>query len=150
MQNVLLDERENIYVIDFSETRSRNIVSDLARLEPIVKFEMVSIDDEAGLRQMLEFEKGLVSSAELNEIPPFTYPGSDPAVHKAYQVIRLLRRHADTVTIFETDIVPYWLALLEWTLPVVMYVQISDWQKKYAAYSAGLLCEAILKLESSR
>ena len=29
MQYVLLDERENIYVIDFSETRPRNIVSDL-------------------------------------------------------------------------------------------------------------------------
>jgi hypothetical protein len=35
-------------------------------------------------------------------------------------VIRRLRRHADTVRIFETDIVPYWLALLEWTLPVVI------------------------------
>jgi anti-anti-sigma factor len=148
MQNVLVDERENIYVIDFSETRPRNIVSDLARLEPIVKFEMVSIDDESGLRHMLDFEKGLVSAAALNEIPAYTYQGSDPAVHKAYEVIRLIRRHADTVTIFETDIVPYWLALLEWTLPVVMYVNASDWQKKYAVYSAALLCEAILKLES--
>ena len=148
MQNVLVDERENIYVIDFSETRPRNIVSDLARLEPIVKFEMVSIDDESGLRHMLDFEKGLVSAAALNEIPAYTYQGSDPAVHKAYEVIRLIRRHADTVTIFETDIVPYWLALLEWTLPVVMYVNASDWQKKYAVYSAALLCEAILTLES--
>jgi Predicted choline kinase involved in LPS biosynthesis len=147
MQNILLDDRENIYVIDFSETRPRNIVSDLARLEPIVKFEMVTIDDAAALRQMLEFEKGLISSKTLHQIPPFTYTGSDPSVHKAYEVIRLLRRHADTVTIFETDIVPYWLALLEWTLPVVIYVQMSDWQKKYAAYSAALLCEAIMGLE---
>jgi hypothetical protein len=50
-------------------------------------------------------------------------------------VIRRLRRHADAVTIFETDIVPYWLALLEWTLPAVIYVQISDWQKKGACRS---------------
>ena len=72
MQNVLLDERENIYVIDFSETRPRNIVSDLARLEPIVKFEMVKIDDAVALRQMLEFEKGLISSKTLHQKPPFT------------------------------------------------------------------------------
>jgi Ternary complex associated domain 9 len=136
--------------MDFSETRPRNIVSDLARLEPIVKFEMVPLADDTALRQMLEFETGLVSSTTLHEIPPFTYTGSDPSVQKAYEVIRLLRRHADTVAIFETDIVPYWLALLEWTLPVVMYVQMSDWQKKYAAYSAALLCDAILKRESSR
>jgi len=145
MQNILLDERENIYVIDFSETRPRNIVSDLARMEPIVKFEMVALEGDADLRRMLEFEKGLISAAALNETPPMIYTGTDPAVRKAYEVIRLLRRHANTVTIFETDIVPYWLALLEWTLPVVAYVQISPWQKKYAAYSAALLCDAILK-----
>jgi anti-anti-sigma factor len=150
MQNVLLDERENIYVIDFSETRPRNIVSDLARLETIVKFEMIQVNDDAALRQMLEFEKGLVSATALQQIPPLSYSGSDRSVHKAYEVIQLLRRHANTVTIFETDIVPYWLALLEWTLPVVIYVQISDWQKKYAAYSAALLCDAILKLEATR
>jgi anti-anti-sigma factor len=150
MQNVLLDERENIYVIDFAETRPRNIVSDLARLEPIVKFELIKIDDASSLRQMLEFEQGLMSATSLQQLPPFTYTGSDPSVRKAYEVIRLVRRHADTVTLFETDIVPYWLALLEWTLPVIVYVQISDWQKKYAAYSAGLLCDAIMRFDAPR
>jgi hypothetical protein len=150
MQNILLDERENIYIIDFSETRPRNIVSDLARLESIVKFELVPVEDAAALQQMMEFERGLVSATTLQQMPPFSYAGAEQSVHKAYQVIRLLRQHADTLTLFETDIVPYWLALLEWTLPVVVYVQISRWQKKYAAYSAGLLCEAILKRESFR
>jgi hypothetical protein len=149
MQNILLDERENIYVIDFSETRPRNIVSDLARMEPIVKFEMIALEDDADLRRMLEFEKGLISAAALNETPPIIYGRTDSAVRKAYEVICLLRRHANTVTIFETDIVPYWLALLEWTLPVVAYLQVSSWQKKYAAYSAALLCDAILKREAA-
>ena len=110
---------------------------------------MVKIDDAVALRQMLEFEKGLM----VRDAAPDTtvaYTGSDPSVRKAYEVIRRLRRHADTVTIFETDIVPYWLALLEGTLPVVIYAQISDWQKKYAAYSAARLCEAIIRLELSR
>jgi hypothetical protein len=136
-------------VIDFSETRPRNIVSDLARMEAIVKFEMIALESDADLQQILEFEKGLISAAALNEIPPIIYTGTNSAVRKAYEVIRLLRRHANTVTIFETDIVPYWLALLEWTLPVVVYVQISLWQKKYAAYSAALLCDAILKHEAA-
>jgi hypothetical protein len=149
MQNVLVDERDNIYVIDFSETRPRNIVSDFARLEPILKFEMVPIDGEADLRLVLQFERGLLSTTALNETPPMTYAGRDAAVDKAYQVITLLRRLADTATIFETDMVPYWLALLEWTLPVVVYRQASPWQKRYAALSAGLLCEAIARAEVS-
>ena len=147
MQTVLVDERENIYVIDFSETRPRNIVSDFARLEPILKFEMVPIESETDLRRMLQFEQGLLSVVTLGQIPPLTYPGTNAAVDKAYQVITLLRRLADTATIFETDMTPYWLALLEWTLPVVVYRQATPWQKRYAAYSAAFLCEAILKAE---
>jgi anti-anti-sigma factor len=74
MQNVLVDERQNIYVIDFSETRPRNVVSDFARLEPILKFEMIPIEGETHLREMLQFEQGLLSAAALDEMPPFTYP----------------------------------------------------------------------------
>jgi anti-anti-sigma factor len=146
-QNVLVDERDNIYVIDFSETRPRNIVSDFARLEPIVKFEQVPIQSSDDLRRLLLFEQGLVSATALDQVPPNEYPGTDPAVDKAYEVIKLLRWLADTATLFETDMVPYWLALLEWTLPVVAYRQITAWQKHYAAYSGGLIAEAIVRAE---
>ena len=145
MQNVLVDERDNIYVIDFSETRPRNIVSDFARLEPIVKFEQVPIQSSDDLRRLLRFEQGLVSSTALDQVPPNEYPGTDPPWTRRTQVITLVRRLADTATIFETDMVPYWLALLEWTLPVVVYRQCTAWQKRYAAYSAGLIAEAIVK-----
>jgi anti-anti-sigma factor len=147
MQNVLVDERDNIYVIDFSETRPRNIVSDFARLEPIVKFDQVPIQSSDDLRRLLLFEQGLASATALDQVPPNEYPGTDPAVGKAYEVIKLLRWLANTATIFETDMVPYWLALLEWTLPVVVYRQSTAWQKRYAAYSAGLIAEAIVRAE---
>jgi hypothetical protein len=147
MQNVLVDERDNIYVIDFSETRPRNIVSDFARMEPIVKFDMVAIDSSEELRQLLIFEQGLLSATALDQVPPNKYPGSNPAVEKAYEVIKLARWLSNKATIFETDMIPYWLALLEWTLPVVVYRQCTAWQKRYAAYSAGLIAEAIVNAE---
>ena len=59
LQNVLVDERENLYVIDFSETRPRNVVSDFARIEPILKFEFPRLETDEDLRQLLEFEEGL-------------------------------------------------------------------------------------------
>ena len=148
MQNVLVDERENIYVIDFSETRPRNIVSDFARLEPIVKFEQVPIESSDDLRRLLLFEQGLVSTTALDQVPPNEYPGVSSAVDKAYEVIKVLRWLADTATIFETDMVPYWLALLEWTLPVVAYRQCTPWQKRFAVYSAALITEAVVRAET--
>jgi hypothetical protein len=147
MQNVLVDERDNLYVIDFSETRPRNIVSDFARLEPIVKFDMIAIESDDDLRHLLRFEQGLVSATALDQVPPNEYPGANPVVEKAYAVIKLMRWLANKATMFETDMVPYWLALLEWTLPVVVYRQCTPPQKRYAAYSAGLIAEAIVRAE---
>jgi hypothetical protein len=69
-------------------------------------------------------------------------------VEKAYRVICQLRRYAKTVTLFETDLIPYWLALLEWTYPVVSYGSVSRLQKLYAAYSAALICRSIQQQEA--
>jgi len=145
---VLVDERENVYVIDFSETRPRNAVSDFARIEPIVKFEFPRLDSDEELRLLLEFEAALTSVKRLGDAPPLVYRGDDPLVPRAHAVITLLRRSADVVTLFEQDMIPYWLAALEWTYAVIRYVQVSPRQKRYAACSAALICRALNDLES--
>jgi len=71
-------------------------------------------------------------------------------VEKAYKMICKLREYANVVTIFETDIVPYLIALLEWTYSVVCYTQLNILKKKYALYGAALMCEKILELEKDR
>jgi anti-anti-sigma factor len=147
LQNILVDERDNLYVIDFSETRPRNVVSDFARMEPILKFEMTRMDSDEDLRLLLEFEEGLTCVTRLDELPPLRYRGDDPLVHRAHAGITFLRRCADRATLFEQDIVPYWIAMLEWTYPVVCYSQLSPRQKRYAACSAALLCRSILQQE---
>jgi hypothetical protein len=73
-------------------------------------------------------------------VPANRYRGDDPEVAKAYAVIRKLREYANTVTIFETDIVPYWLAVLEWTYSVLSY-DLQPPRRKLAAYSAAIICE---------
>lgn len=147
MQNILLDERDNVYIIDFSDTRPRNIISDFARLEPIFKFEMTRMGSEADLVSFLKFEKAWAEINSLEEVPDFVYPGDDPAVKKVYQMICLIRKYAKTAVIFETDITPYLLAMLEWTLPVVIFGNVSTYAKKASAYSAALIVEQIMRLE---
>ncbi len=149
MQNILLDEGKNIYIIDFSETGMRNVVSDFARLEAIVKIEMTTLESNDDLKRLIEFEKTLAKVSALNEMPRFIYHGKDVMVKKAHRMICLLRTYADRVTIYETDILPYLLALLQWTYPVVSYGGASSLQKRFAAYSAGLMVQRILDLEQA-
>jgi hypothetical protein len=149
LRNVLVDERDNLYVIDFSETRIRNAVSDFARLEPVLKFEMLRIDSQDDVRRLVEFEEGITGVTALDQPIPLRYSGNDPFVARAHDSITLLRRCADRVTLFERDIVPYWLAVLEWTYSTVCYRQLSVLHKRYAACSAALICRSIRQLESA-
>jgi hypothetical protein len=146
MQNILLDEIENVYIIDFSETGPGNAVADFARLEPILKIEMSRVSSEDDLIQLMDFEKGLLEPDALDQLPVFHYQGDDPNVRKAYQVICRLRYYADVVTLFEKDIEPYLLAVLEWTYPVVSYKGVEKLRKRYSACSAALICEKILTI----
>jgi anti-anti-sigma factor len=140
LRNILVDELENLYVVDFSETKPRNIVSDFARMEAILKFEMLRVESSGDIARLVEFEQGLADVGSLAGVPANRYRGDDPEVAKAYAVIRKLREYANTVTIFETDIVPYWLAVLEWTYSVLSY-DLQPPRRKLAAYSAAIICE---------
>jgi Ternary complex associated domain 9 len=139
LKNVLVDDQENLYVVDFSETRPRNIVSDFARMESILKFQTLPIDSAEELARLVEFEQGLADVHSIAEMPPNRYRGENAEVAKAYAVICRLRSYANTVTLFETDMEPYWLALLEWTYSVLSYDE-PPLRRKLAAYSAGIIC----------
>ena len=143
LRNILVDELENLYVVDFSETKPRNIVSDFARMEAILKFEMLRVESSDDIARLVEFEQGLAEVGTIRDVPANRYRGDDPAVAKAYAVICRLREYAARATIFETDIVPYWLAVLEWTYSVLSY-DLQPPRRKLAAYSAALICGRML------
>lgn len=146
LQNILLDERENIYIIDFSETRIRSVVSDFARMEAQLRMQMTRLQTESDLVELLEFELGLAESSRMSELPPLRYRGSDVMVPKAYEIIRLLRHYADKVTIFEENIVPYLFALLEWTYPFVSFGDASPLMMRHSAYASAILCRKVIEL----
>jgi anti-anti-sigma factor len=150
LQNVLLDEQENIYIIDFSETRVRNALADFARQETIAKFEMTRIENETDLVKILEFETGLANVSSLSDAPALTYSGDDAAVTKAHGVICLMREYSQRAVHSQTDIIPYWLAVLEWTYSVLAYRGFPAIRKKYALYSAAIIVNRILELENDR
>ncbi len=147
MQNILLDEVENIYIIDFSETKPRNIVSDFARLEPIFTIEMTNLKNNQDLKELIEFLAGLAEVNSIKEKPPFQYKGSDPMVEKAYKMICCVRKYADIVTLFDDDIIPYLLAILEWTHPIVTYRSVGPLEKRLALYYAAFICKKIMEFD---
>ena len=67
----------------------------------------------------------------------------DPRFEKAWECIGEIRRLAKKYFCQPDDLRPYYLSLLHATLPVVYYEQCTEWQKKYALVSAGMLCDRL-------
>jgi len=132
--------------INHGDLNMQNI--DFARLEPIFRLEMVRLDNEKDLSDLVSFEAGLALASMIGEPPPLFYVGDDPMVFKAHRLICRLREYAAKTVIFETDLTPYLLALLQWIYPVVCYSTAGILTKKLAVYSAALLVEQIMRLES--
>ena len=140
MKNVLMDDERNIWLIDFAMTGHSHILRDIAKLEAVLKFEMIPVASDERLRLLLDLEREFLRPGKLGEIPEIPDGIQDPDIVKALSVVTKLRRYADTVTLLDEDIRQYYLALLSYTLCVPAFVSVNDAMREYAWISASLLC----------
>lgn len=146
MQNILLDENLNVYLIDFSETKPRSAVSDFARLEAIFIGDNAPLDSSEDIVTYLEFVRSFYTSDNLNDIPSYIYRGAHREQVEKQAVLSLrMRKYAFESVHNNPDIIPYYFALLEWILPIVCYSSASESHKRLSMYICGLLCEKINK-----
>jgi hypothetical protein len=127
---------------------------DFCRLEADVKFILTSLQSEEDLRLAVAFEKELLNCG-LALHNPSTAHGSlgalmDDRFQKAWQVIKEIRCRAAAYLARPDDLRPYYLSLLNATLPIVYYHpaqfenKVSEQQqKRYALISAGMLCSRL-------
>ncbi|MCF8361221.1 MAG: STAS domain-containing protein [Prolixibacteraceae bacterium] len=143
MQNILLDEDMNVYLIDFSETRQRSIVSDFARLEAIFMMENINVENREDWNLMLQLYRKIYADEPFGQ--HFNIDDSYPeAVRRNVLMSRKMRGYALKSAVGKSVELPYYMALLEWVLPVVCYGTASDNEKRLSMIVAGWLCEKVL------
>ncbi len=145
LNNVLLDEKENIYVIDFSETAVRSVVSDFARLEPLLAIQMTRMENERDAAGVLQLWEGLLDVDPLADMPQLNCAGYDPSLRKACETIRLLRGYAARAAGDMTDPLAYWMPLLQWTLPMVSFAQLPLRYKRVSMVVSAMICRRIIE-----
>lgn len=146
MQNILLDEKMNVYLIDFSETRPRSVVADFARLEAIFMLEYVHPKSADELKTIADFFKKFYSSDYfVPNIKDYAWDALPEKMKRNVAMVRKMRSYALDASKELTVELPYFLALLEWTLPVVCYSSVNDQQKRLSMIVSSLLCEQINK-----
>jgi hypothetical protein len=147
MQNILLDNELNVYLIDFSETRPRSVISDFARLEAIFMVEKAPLDSEEDMKEMIEFNTRFYGINHLDQLPENTWNGRNQEImSRNIALTTKMRRYSLDCASGDSNIVPYYMAMLEWVLPIVCYTGLPLAFKKLSAYVAGLLCEKLMFL----
>ena len=145
MQNILLDSDLNVYLIDFSETRPRSVISDFARLEAIFMIESTPLKSEDEMKEIISFAKGFYDSDSLDQAHYSEWKGSNAGIMKRnIGLTKRMRRYAVDSVSGETTVIPYYIALLEWVLPIVCYSSARIEHKRLSAYVAGMLCEKLM------
>jgi anti-anti-sigma factor len=146
MQNILLDENMNVHIIDFSETRPRSVISDFARLEVILLNEFIPLNDQQDLQQYVKFIEDFYRNDRMDMIPQASLDGPQrEKISKNLALIIKLRKFALESAGGDSRILPYYLALLEWTLPMVCY-SLSLLHKRLSMITSSLLCEKVRAL----
>ncbi|MCK9203350.1 MAG: STAS domain-containing protein [Bacteroidales bacterium] len=145
MQNILLDENMNVYLIDFSETQPRSIISDFARLEAIFLVDNAPLENDSDLADYLRFIHGFYQAGTLKDIPEINYTGKHSGkVMKNAALTLKMRKYAYDSARENPDPIPYYLALLEWVLPIVCYSSMPVAHKRLAMIVSSILCEKVM------
>lgn len=122
-------------VIDYAFTGIHSLYTDLAKMESVLKFELLKSDaiDEPPL---LQFEKKNV----LHELTLSKNPSiKDDRLQKLFAVLDVVRESAARIVEGGYDPMGYWLELYKNTLQHIRYDNTTDSQKRYALASAALL-----------
>ena len=143
LNNVLVDERRNIYVIDFSETRVRNVAADFARLEAIGMLQHTRLDHDddarAVLTQVARSLEGAVWTPPVGEVP------QEPMLARAAALAADVRGLASQHVADPAHEAAYLFPLLEWSVPIVAFRQVERVRKQVAMWSSGLILERLLR-----
>lgn len=119
-------------LIDYAHTGIKPLYTDLAKLESVLKFQLVRID-AVSPEELLQFEdyvlEGLMPSGHLSI--------TDPHLQKLSACIKVLRETASNILQWYEPL-GYWLALYKNALVHLRY-NASDSQKRYAFLSSALI-----------
>jgi hypothetical protein len=154
-RNILIDDNDNVFVIDFAKTGLGHILKDFCKLEVEIKFCLTKLITEADIKRAVDWEKRLLFAEggkrhkDLRGL--LTIAEGDLGFDKATtDCIRRLRQKASDMTgpLLDGLTDQYYLGLLHYTLDTLRYEQCDRNSKLYALISASLLCRALRRGDS--
>ncbi len=149
--NVLIDEHDNVWIIDFFFTGRGHAIRDLIKFENDLLYFFTPVNNEDDLKDAIELSNVLLEVEDLYKpLPPVLKTGiRNKDMIRSYEVIRHLRSFYPGILKDSRNILQLLIGQLRYAGRTMTYIESNKWQKLWALYVTGHLCEKIgKKLES--
>ena len=143
--NVLVDSRDNVWLIDFFHTARGHVLKDLAKVENDLLYLFTPLPDEAALEEGLAITRALARVEDLREPLPETPSGVTLApMRRAWATLITLRRVVGAVVKGDPGARQLDIALLRYSVHTLGFDEASPLQRRWALASSCLRAEKLL------
>jgi protein-tyrosine phosphatase len=140
--NIVLDARDNVWLIDFFHTRRAHVLMDLVKLENDVQYIFTPLADEADLRRACAMTDTLLGVEDLGAGLPDAAP-EHVALRRAWHTIGKLRSYYPDLVRSDRDPWQLLVAQLRYAAHTLSFDEPSDLQRRWALYATGRLTAAV-------
>lgn len=145
--NIIIDARENVWIIDFFHTHRGHILKDFAKLENDLLYIYTQVDSLDDLKLAYRFTDFLLAHAHpLESFSPLPKYFVGTPFERCYEVMQVIRQLARTYQAGHPD-----TARLQWLLPQLRYAvhtlgfdEPNQRQRVWALYTAGKIVQLLL------
>lgn len=145
--NIIVDSRENVWLIDFFHTHRGHILKDLAKLENDLLYIFTPILNEQDLHEACRLTDHLLTVSDLGVEPAEIDRTQirNIAIQRAFDTVRLLRAFYPPLIQADRNPLQLMIAQLRYAVHTLGFDESSAWQKKWALYTAGKLTADVLQ-----
>lgn len=144
--NILVDQTGYSWLIDFQYTGPSHILRDVATLDAVTRFQLLSAH-QATLDEFLVMEEALFTARYFSQLEDLrdNYQTDNPALTKTYLTALHLRTLAHWIVEKNPadDLSEYYIALLYLALDTLQYFSLREEQRERALLSASLLVDLL-------
>ena len=149
--NILIDDNENVWIIDFFSTERGHVLKDLIKFENDLLYFFTPVNNEDDLKDAIKLTDILMKIEDLDKLlPPVEQTGLvNIQMRRSYEVIRQLRSFYPDILKESRNNIQLLIGQLRYAGRTLTYFESNEWQKLWALYATGHLCKRIeRKLES--
>ena len=143
--NILLDGRDNVWLIDFFHAHRGHVLRDLAKFENDLLYIFTPVEDHDQLAQALHMSRILNGVQDLRApLPELPEDITLPQLRRAWGVLKILRRMGAKLVREDRDPGHLHTALLRYAVHTQWFDEASALQREWALAAAGMHVEALL------